>query len=209
MKTTLYLIRHAATEANLAQPPRLQGQQHNPPLARVGVRQAELTRDFLGPRPIDVCYCSPLLRAVQTASIIAAPHGISPQPVEELTECDFGAWEGLDWSTIRYLDAANFQRFEQDPHHFTYPGGESLAQVQDRVTVMLDSLFFRHAGHNVLVVAHYGVQRGYLAALLGLSAEQMRHVQIDNCGISMITREGNRTSVSTLNASFHLQGIAA
>ena len=63
MKTVLYLLRHGATEANLGRPSRLQGRRHNPPLARLGVRQAEATRDFLAIRPIDVCYCSPLLRA--------------------------------------------------------------------------------------------------------------------------------------------------
>ena len=42
-RTVLYLIRHAATEANLARPARIQGRTHNPPLARLGVRQAEAT----------------------------------------------------------------------------------------------------------------------------------------------------------------------
>ena len=65
MRTVLYLLRHGATEANLARPARLQGRRHNPPLARVGVRQAELTRDFLAVRPIDHCFSSPLLRAAQ------------------------------------------------------------------------------------------------------------------------------------------------
>src|SRR5207244_1796931 len=112
---------HGATEANLAQPPRLQGRRHNPSLARLGVRQAELTRDFLSGRSIHHCYCSPLLRAVQTASIIAAPHGLSPQPVEALTECDVGRWEGLDWQAIRYLDAESFRRFKTNPAAFGYP----------------------------------------------------------------------------------------
>src|SRR5437868_6012181 len=88
VRTTLYLLRHAATEANLANPPRLQGRRHNPPLARLGVRQAEATRDFLAVRPIDVCYCSPLRRAVQTAAIVAVPHGLAPSPLDALTECD-------------------------------------------------------------------------------------------------------------------------
>src|SRR5436309_5333072 len=111
MKTTLYLIRHAATEANLARPPRLQGCRQDPPLARLGVRQAETTRDFLAIRPIDSCYCSPLLRAVQTATIIAAPHGIEPKPMDALTECDVGRWEGLDWQTIRSRDADAYEKF--------------------------------------------------------------------------------------------------
>src|SRR5262249_9456798 len=131
--TTLYLIRHGATEANLARPPRLQGRRHNPPLTRLGVRQAEATRGFLAIRPVDHCYSSPLLRAVQTAAIVAAPHGLSPVPVDALTECDVGRWEGLDWATIRYLDAENYERFSANPAEHGYPGGESFAQVYLRV----------------------------------------------------------------------------
>src|SRR5438067_4219370 len=97
MKTVLYLLRHGATEANLATPPRLQGRRHNPPLARLGVRQAEATRDFLAIRPIEFCYSSPLRRAEQTAAIVAAPHRLTPTALEALTECEVGQWEGLDW----------------------------------------------------------------------------------------------------------------
>ncbi len=85
MKTTMYLIRHASAEAGFAQQACLE-EAHNPPLGKLGVRQAELTRDFLAVRPIDYCYTSPLRRAVQTASIIAAPHGLSPILLDELAE---------------------------------------------------------------------------------------------------------------------------
>src|SRR5438128_6010326 len=148
-KTVLYLIRHAATEANLADPPRLAGPRHNPPLARLGVRQAEATRDFLTDRTVRQCYCSPLLRAVQTAAIVAAPHGLSPHPLDALTECDVGRWEGLDWQTIRYLDAETYQRFILDPAEHGYPGGESFADVYRRVAPALDELLRVHAGEGI------------------------------------------------------------
>ncbi len=208
-KTILYLIRHGATEANLARPALIQGRRHNAPLARQGVRQAEATRDFLALRHVDHCYCSPLLRAVQTAAIIAAPHGLSPLPVEELTECDVGSWEGLDWETIRYLDAEGHRRFHADPASFGYPGGESFGDVSARVTPALEKLLVRHAGQAVLVVAHHVVNRTFLAGLLGLGPGQARQVSLDNCGISVVVRESGRTRVTTLNAAFHLQGIAA
>src|SRR5438477_7386319 len=146
MKTVLYLLRHGATEVNLARPPRIQGRRHNPSLARLGVRQAEATRDFLAIRPIDHCYSSPLLRAVQTAAIVAAPHGLSPQPVEALTECDVGRWEGLDWQTIRFLDADGYQRFMSHPAEHGYPGGESFADVYRRVSAAMEQLLNEHAG---------------------------------------------------------------
>lgn len=209
MKTVLYLLRHGATEANLARPPRLQGRRHDTALARLGVRQAEATRDFLAVRPIDHCYCSPLLRAVQTAAIVAAPHGLSPQPLEALTECDIGRWEGLDWQTIRYLDAENYQRFMDNPAEHGYPGGETFAEVYRRASRGLEELMCRHAGHGILVVGHHIVNRTFLAGLLGLPIGQARQVTLENCGISVVIREGEETKVGTLNAAFHLQGVAA
>jgi broad specificity phosphatase PhoE len=208
-RTTIYLVRHGATEANLARPPRIQGRRHNPPLARLGVRQSEATRDFLAIRPIDHCYSSPLLRAMQTATIVAAPHGLAPQPLEAFTECDVGRWEGLDWQTVRYLDAEGFQRFHANPAEVGYPDGESFADVYRRVAPAIEQLLDQHAGQAILLVGHHVVNRTYLAGLLGLTPDQARQVRLDNCGISVIFREGAETTVTTLNAAFHLQGIAA
>jgi alpha-ribazole phosphatase/probable phosphoglycerate mutase len=209
MHTTLYLLRHAATEANLAIPPRLQGREHNPPLAKLGIRQAEATRDFLAVRPIDVCYCSPLLRAAQTAQILAAPYGLTPIPADALTECDIGRWEGQDWQSIRYFDAAAYKEFMADPATHGYPDGESFRQVHDRAAPFFEGLLGRHEGQRILVVSHRIVNRVYLSSLLGLPLVQAREVLLDNCGISVVTREDGKTSVNMLNASFHLQGVAA
>ena len=101
MHTTLYLIRHAATPANLQTPAKLQGCRSNPDLAPLGVRQATATRDFLAIRPIDFIYTSPLRRSFRTAQILAEPHGLTPMTVNELTECDVGHWEGLSWEEIK------------------------------------------------------------------------------------------------------------
>jgi broad specificity phosphatase PhoE len=209
MKTTLYLIRHGATEANLARPPRLQGRHDDPPLASFGVRQAELTRDVLAIRPIDHCYSSPLLRARETAVIVAEPHELEPQPVPELIECDVGRWEGLDWLSIRTNEPEAYEHYMANPAKHGYPGGENFAEVYERVSAALEDLLNRHAGQAILVVSHHVVNRIYLAQLLGLSIAQARRVSLDNCGISIVVREGTRTWVSTLNASFHLQGAAA
>src|SRR4051794_9963323 len=205
MRTTLYLIRHAATAANLATPARLQGRRTDPPLAPAGVRQAEATRDLLAARPVRACYCSPLLRATQTAAVIAAPHGLTPAPLAALTECDVGEWEGLDWETIRGRDREAYRRYMADPAAVPYPGGESFADVYARAAPALDRLLADHAGQILLVVAHHVVNRTYLAALLGLPVRLARRVSLDNCGVSVVTGEGGTTAVSTVNATFHLQ----
>lgn len=209
MKTVLYLIRHGATEANLARPPVLQGRRYNPPLAPLGIRQAEATRDFLAIRPIEHCYCSPLRRAVQTATIVAAPHGLSPIPLDALIECDVGRWERLDWETIRSRDSDAYRQFQENPAVHGYPDGESFLDVHQRVQAALEKLLTKHAGQAMLIVGHHVVNRTFLAGLLGLLPEQARQLELDNCGISVVVREGERTTVNTLNAAFHLQGVAA
>src|SRR5687768_2859647 len=123
MKTTLYLLRHGATEANLMKPYRLQGRGCDNPLAAAGVRQAELTRDLLAGHSIPHFYASPMHRAMQTARIVAAPHGLSIEAIPEFTECDVGHWEGLSWDDIRARHAEDHRRFMADPGRHGYPGG--------------------------------------------------------------------------------------
>jgi phosphoserine phosphatase len=208
MKTVLYLLRHAATPANLSNPARLQGRRHDAPLATFGIRQAEMTRDFLAVHPIDACYCSPMRRAYETAAIIAEPHCIQPISVEALTECDIGRWEGLDWESIRCRDPEAYREFHANPAKFGYPGGESFADVHVRAAEAIDQILEESLGESVLVVTHHVVGRTYLAGVLGLGPERARTIRLDNCGISMVVAEGERKSLVTLNATFHLQGLS-
>lgn len=206
-KCLVYLVRHAATAANLAVPARLQGRRGDPPLAPTGVRQAEATRDLLAKHAIHVCYCSPLLRAVETAAIIAEPHELTPIPITELTECDVGDWDGLDWETIRGRDPEVYRRFMADPAATAYPGGESFGDVHARAAPALNRLIAEHPGQNLLIVSHHVVNRTYLAGLLGLPMRLARQVTLDNCGVSVVTCESERKMVTTLNAAFHLEGL--
>ena len=82
---------------------------------------------------------------------------------------------------------------------------ETLAEAQQRMDAALDALLERHAGRTLLVVGHRRANGAWLARLLGMA----RQVSLDNCGISVVTRQAGRTAVSTLNAAFHLQGVAA
>jgi broad specificity phosphatase PhoE len=207
MRTTLYLIRHAATPANLQKPSRLQGCRANPDLHPVGVRQAAATRDFLAIRPIDFVYSSPLRRSLRTAEIVAEPHGLNVVAVDELTECDVGAWEGKSWDEIKRDEPDAYARYHADPAAHGYRGGENFRQVHDRAAGAIDDLLERHAGFTVVVVSHHVVTRTYLAGVLGLGPARARQVALDNCGISVVERKNGKTTVATLNAAFHLQGV--
>ncbi len=208
MRTTLYLIRHAATPANLLNPAKLQGRRTDPDLAPLGLRQAAATRDFLAIRAIDAVYSSPLGRALRTAEIIAEPHGLDPVVVPELTECDVGDWEGRSWEEVKAADPENYARYHADPSLHGYRGGENFRQVHDRAAHAIEAILAHHAGSAIVVVSHHIVNRTYLAGVLGLGPARARAVSLENCGISIVQREAGKTAVSTLNAAFHLQGVS-
>jgi len=207
--TTLYLLRHGATQANLERPYRLQGRRTNPALAPLGIRQAELTRALLAGIAIDRVYSSPLLRARQTARILATSHRRRVHVLNQLIECDVGRWEGLTWEAIRSQDRRACQQFESNPARHGYPGGESFQQVAERANPALDALLAAHAGETLLVVGHHVVHRVFLASLLGLPLAEAKRVRLDNCGISIVVREDGKARVATLNATFHLRELEA
>ncbi len=204
MRTLMYLIRHGATEANLAKPARLQGRS-DVPLAAFGVKQAEATRDALSHRQFVAAYTSPLVRARRTAEIIA-PY-LTPQSLDAFRECDVGRWEGMDWDAIRRDDAEAYDHYMADPGTHGYPGGETFADVLARTTPAFTELFRKHEGEAFLVVSHHVVNRTYLAATLGLHQQAGRSVALDNCGISVVVQTPERTRVKMWNATVHLREL--
>ena len=87
----IYIIRHGKTELNKAKV--LQGRSDFP-LNEEGVRQAEEAAARLGDVAFAHVYSSPLIRAVQTAEIVAPQ--IRPVIDERLIEMDYGPYEGTD-----------------------------------------------------------------------------------------------------------------
>jgi broad specificity phosphatase PhoE len=197
-------VRHGATVNNLARPPVLQGRGVNLGLSDEGVRQAQRTAEFLRERPLAAAYSSVLLRAVETAQIIAGPHGLEVTQLEAITEVDVGLWEGRSWTEIAQTDAEAYRRFMEDAGTHGYLGGETLAQVEARVTPALREVMANHLGQRVLVVAHNVVNRAFLASLLELPMSRARLLRQENCGVNVIRFRANEMELVTMNAAFHL-----
>lgn len=202
-RTLIYLIRHGATEANLARPAILQGRRADNPLSMIGVRQAEATRDLLRGRTFHACYSSPMARAVDTARTVAAPHGLEPTAVSLLTECDVGVWEGRTWGDVERNDPEAFAAFRNWPH--PYLGGETFLDTLKRAVEAIDTIIERHPDQAVLVVSHHIVLRTLLAKCLGVPTELSRTVSLDNCGVSVLEAVGDELPrVRVLNECCHL-----
>jgi uncharacterized phosphatase len=150
--TTILLVRHAETDWNVER--RVQGHTDRP-LNDTGRAQAVALADTLDGKQIDAIYSSDLLRAHETARIVAERRGLQVTLVPELRERDFGTWEGL-------TDAEILERF---PHARTGSWGdaETKEEMTERVHVALARIAAEHPDGNVLVITHGGPVRVLLA----------------------------------------------
>jgi len=202
--TVMYLVRHGATAQNEATPVVLQGSGVNGPLNENGQRQARQVADCLSRLPLAAVYCSPMLRARQTAEAIAAPHSLDVVDVADLHEVDVGSWEGNSWSRIMEEDPDYYRAFMDNPADTPYRDGESYRQVLHRVLPEFDRLLDEQAGRSFAVVAHNVVNRVYAAHLMGLELRLARELRQENCCVNVIRRKSDRTELVTLNAALHL-----
>lgn len=207
MSVTIYLIRHGATAANLANPYTLQGRRSDLPLHPIGLDQAEATCTALRDVKFRAAYTSPLQRAVQTAKIISPC--LPLRVMSELTECDVGDWEGLTWNIIQQRWPVEHAQHMADSVRHGYLGGESFADVLARSQAALRNITQRHAGGTILVVSHHVVIRSLLASIHGLPTPQYRRVSVANCGINVIECVNGRPRIVRMNDTRHFTTDAA
>lgn len=200
----LFLLRHGATENNLMKPPKLQGRAIDLGLSAEGRRQAELAAQALSKQRIAAVYCSTLLRAKETAEIIAAKHGAAVKTDERLVEVDVGRWEMRSWVDIANEEPEAYRLFQTDPGSHGYAGGENLVQVMERVTPPINAILAQHSGEQVVIVGHNVVNRAYLAGVLELPMARARHLHQENCGINILEYAAGQAKLVTLNAVLHL-----
>jgi len=131
----LILTRHGLTTAGESA---VLGGQLDVVLAPEGRAQAEaLARRLTGVR-IDRIISSPMLRALETAQIVATGRPVEVD--ERLRELDYGRWEGLVSAEIDDRDPELRARWEHDPASTHAPGGESGEDVAVRVLSFLVDL---------------------------------------------------------------------
>ena len=169
--TRLYLVRHGATQ--LTAEDRFSGA-IGVDLSVEGRAQAERLAERLASEPISAVYASPLSRTVETATILAEPHGLPVQNRDGLREISHGRWEGLTRPEVEKRFPDEYAAWEADPFTFAPLDGESGLAVLARALPVVREIVVAHAGHNVLVVSHKATLRLLLSSLLGFDARGYR-----------------------------------
>lgn len=208
---TLYLVRHGATIPNLQKPPVLQGCGIDSDLSDVGRSEAECVADALAGQPIAAFYSSRLMRARQTAAIIAAPHSETARhpevrTLDDVHEISAGDWEGRTWPDVMAEDRDRYLEWAGAAGEAAFPGGESYVDVALRSLPPLLDTARRHDRQAIVVVAHRVVNRAVIGQLLGLDCRRWKDIPQDNAAINVLRLKDDRLQVVTLNAVEHLRG---
>jgi broad specificity phosphatase PhoE len=150
-RTIFWLVRHGQTDWNLQG--RFQGQA-DPSLNQTGLAEAARAAKILASRPLGAIYSSDLLRARQTAEIIARAAGAPLRLDARLREVALGEWEGQLFSAIKVRYPAEIQEREDHPLNSRPPGGETLAELWLRVRLVVAEIAARHPGEEIALVSH-------------------------------------------------------
>ena len=201
--TRIILVRHGQTEWNRVE--RFRGHA-DVPLNETGLAQAKETgkRIAAGWNPIAV-YSSPLARAVRTAEIIAGHHGLSVQIHPELTDIDYGQWQGLTPDEVREQWPELINAWYNKPASAQIPGGETLAELRSRARAVIDELAARHSSQTIVVVGHTVINRIILLSVLGLGNDRFWRLRQDTCAINCFETEGGDFTLVSLNDICHLR----
>jgi probable phosphoglycerate mutase len=171
MTTRLYLIRHGATP--LSTEDRFSGAA-NVFLSEEGQAQAERLAQRLADDNIAAVYTSPLDRTVDTAKIIARPHGLAPISQDGLREISHGHWEGMTRTEVEEKFREEYSSWEADPFTFAPEGGESGISVLARALPVIREIVVAHKDKNIAVVSHKATIRLILSSLLGFDERGYR-----------------------------------
>jgi broad specificity phosphatase PhoE len=183
----IFLARHGETDWNAGG--RWQGHS-DPPLNDRGREQARALADELRSAGVDTIWTSDLVRARETATIVASCLGLAPVRVSrELREVDVGEWSGLTSREVasRYPDAfARWQAYERG-----WQEGETYEQMAERVVAAVHEIVARHDERRILIVSHGGPIRALQAAALGIGYAQHRRAAsaLGNCAVCRLLFE--------------------
>ena len=184
-KAMIYIIRHGKTELNRANV--LQGRS-NYPLNEEGVRQAEDAAKLLRGIEVDRVFSSPLVRAIQTAEIVAPGKPITVD--ERLIEMDYGPYEGLGLSKLPPEILTFFSDFVNNP---APDGMEQLGSVVSRAGDFIEGI--RNLSGNILISTHAIAMKGILEYLTPESRGAYWSKYIGNCAVYAAENVGGRIQI--------------
>jgi broad specificity phosphatase PhoE len=198
----LILVRHGETRWN--QENRVLGHTEIE-LNEKGRKQAERLALTLKDETVAAIYSSPLRRARETAGEIARFHGLEVVTDDALKEVDAGELDGLTYQEMieRYGDFLK-EWIKNDPS-LKMPGGESMAELQQRAWPVVERIVRDHPDGVVILVSHSFAILSIICRAIGLNLSHFRRLRLSVASISIINFGERGTSLVLFNDTCHLE----
>ncbi len=165
MQTRVYLMRHG--EVVNGGEKRYNGH-IDIDITQKGIDQMHRLAGLLHGKNISAVYCSDLIRSLKGADILSQGLGLTSTPLRALRERSVGAWEGLTAEEIKKRYPGEYETWRTDLLNYRPPSGECLLDVKDRVLPVYKEKVASHAGQEIAMLLHGGVNRIILADALNL-----------------------------------------
>ncbi len=199
---TILLVRHGETDWNRSG--QIMGDQPVP-LNANGQHQARQLAAALKDRAIHAIVTSPVLRALQTAEILADSLGINVTQAAGLREIGVGMWVNRYWKDIG--DDPARQQYYTNPHEARPPGGETLNEVQQRAVPEVQEALAANLSGPLLFVTHGDVIRAIVAHYLDIDIITLRHARINNASVTALEVTADGANLLCLNHTAGLVGL--
>lgn len=195
MTTTFLLVRHAAHD-RIGQ--FLAGRTADVPLGEAGRKQAERLAARLACEGIASIYTSPRKRTRETAGAVAAASGLAEvTTTEALDEVDFGAWSGKTFEAL-HTDPL-WRQWNSERSRVRAPSGETMFDVQRRVTQLVAALEKKNGGTKIALVSHADVIKSLVCHVLGLSLDAWPRFEIAPASVSAVVASDGDLKLLMLN----------
>ena len=143
-------------------------------LSDEGREQTRRLAERLAGEKIAAVFASPMDRTMETARILAAPHGLTVEQRDGFREISHGRWEQMTRREVEKQFPEEAANWEKDPYTFAPEGGESGLAVTARALPALLDLVRKYPGENLVMVSHKGTIRLLLSSLLGFDPRRYR-----------------------------------
>lgn len=175
----LYIMRHGKTDWNQLR--KLQGRT-DIPLNDIGREMARKAAETYKDVHFDVCFCSPLSRALETAQIFLADRDIEIITDERLVEMSFGIYEGSENASEIKGCPIDFL-FNKPAEYKGTEGGETFEELFARTGDFLKNTAepLLEQEKNVLIVGHGAMNSSIICQRRNIPLERFWEAGIENC----------------------------
>lgn len=190
---TYYIVRHGESEWNIQQ--RIHGHADSP-LTSKGKDQVKELAEQLRRIRFNAIFASDLVRAKDTAALIALEHDLAVKTTEALRERRYGHFEGkhkdeFERATqpllIQFADLFDREKNRSFLDQHNIEDDQTLAR---RVITFLREIALAHVGQTVLLVTHGAVMRTLMVHLGFARHDQLGWGTISNAAFVTLKSDG-------------------